>query len=117
MTTGSDIVVSVAQFAAGGTIVQAMVAIFRRRGELRQLDRQIESVAIDTADQVVMMLHAELVDSKEEAGRLKLERAGLERQIEALTAQMSSTRTELTTTRAELLTARADLARKRDRRR
>jgi regulator of replication initiation timing len=116
MTTGTDIVVSIAQVAAGGTIVQAMVAIFRRRGELRQLDRQTESVAIDTADQVVTMLRTELIDAREENGRLKLERAGLQRRIEVLTEEVSNTRAELATTRAELLAARAGPARKRDRR-
>jgi FtsZ-binding cell division protein ZapB len=116
VTTGTDVVVSIAQVAAGGTIVQAMVAIFRRRGELRQLDRQTESVAVDTADHVVTMLRTELIDAKEETGRLKLERSGLQRQVDALTQQVSALRVELTTTRAELLAAHADLSRKRDRR-
>jgi FtsZ-binding cell division protein ZapB len=117
MSTGSDIVVSIAQVAAGGTIVQAMVALFRRRGELRQLDRQTESVAIETADHVVTMLRTELDGAKEDNGRLRLERASLQRQVEALTEDVSRIRAELTTTRAELVAVRADVARRRDRRR
>jgi FtsZ-binding cell division protein ZapB len=115
MSTGSDIVVSIAQVAAGGTIVQAMVALFRRRGELRRLDRQTDSVAVETADHVVSMLRTELDELQEENGRLKLEGAGSQRRIEALTEEIFKIRAELTTTRAELDTARADLARRRDR--
>ncbi|MQY08311.1 hypothetical protein [Actinomadura macrotermitis] len=104
--SSADIVVSVAQVAAGGTIVQALVAVMRRRSELRQLDRQTESVAVDTADQLVTMLRRELLDAKEEISGLKQDRASLVQQIELLSRQVS-------TASADLAVARADLARTR----
>lgn len=100
----ADVIVSIAQVAAGGTIVQAMVAVMRRRSELRQLDRQSESVAVGTADQVVTMLRRELVDAKQDVAELKQERANLLRQVESLGQQVSSVS-------ADLAVARADLAR------
>lgn len=102
MTGGADIVVSIAQVAAGGTVVQAMVALFRRRGELRQLDRQTESVAVDTADQLVTMLRTELVDAKAEIARLKLERDDLQRRVGTLSEQVGAARSELAAARAEM---------------
>lgn len=109
MSSGTDVVVSIAQVAAGGTIVQAMVALFRRRSELRQLDRQTESVAVDTADQVVTMLRTELVDAKAEIARLKGEREAMERQAGELGRQVNAAR-------AELAAVQSDLARLRGRR-
>lgn len=102
MSSGTDVVVSIAQVAAGGTIVQAMVALFRRRSELRQLDRQTESVAVDTADQVVTMLRTELVDAKAEIARLKHERDEMERHADALGRQVRTARDELAAVQADL---------------
>ncbi|MFG2003174.1 hypothetical protein ACGFNU_28840 [Spirillospora sp. NPDC048911] len=98
----ADVIVSIAQVAAGGTIVQAMVAVFRRRSELRQLDRQSESVAVDTADQVVTMLRRELVESKQEVTDLKQDRADLQRQIGTLSEHVSKVSADLAMARADL---------------
>ncbi|MGK5550701.1 hypothetical protein ACSNOI_03725 [Actinomadura kijaniata] len=83
MTT-TDIVVTLAQVAAGGGLVQAVVAVMRRRGELRQLDRQSESLAVDTADQLVLMLRRELRESREELDDLRRDRDSLQRRLDAL---------------------------------
>ncbi|MEU5882164.1 hypothetical protein [Spirillospora sp. NPDC047279] len=103
----TDIIVSIAQVAAGGTIVQAMVAVFRRRGELRQLERQNESVAVDTADQLVGMLRRELVESKQELADVKQDRENLQRQVGSLSEHVSKVS-------ADLAVARADISRMRD---
>lgn len=105
MTT-ADIVVSIAQVAAGGTIVQAMVAVMRRRSELRQLDRQTESVAVDTADQLVTMLRRELLEAKREVADLKQDRSTLLQQIETLGNQVSRVSADLAVARADLLRQR-----------
>ncbi|MBW8484883.1 hypothetical protein [Actinomadura parmotrematis] len=99
MTT-SDIVVSIAQLAAGGTIVQALVAVMRRRGELRQLDRQTESVAVSTADQLVTMLRRELMDAKAEVSGLRQDRSSLAEQVERLSRQVSEINADLAEARA-----------------
>ncbi|WP_018656958.1 hypothetical protein [Actinomadura flavalba] len=86
MTT-ADVIVSIAQIAAGGTIVQAVVAVLRRRSELRQLDRQSESLAVETADRLVGMLRAEMLAAHEQIAALRTERTALLRQIDDLTAR------------------------------
>ncbi|KAB2346451.1 hypothetical protein [Actinomadura rudentiformis] len=98
----ADIIVSIAQVAAGGTIVQAMVAVFRRRSELRQLDRQSDSVAVDTADQVVTMLRRELMESREELADVKQDRANLQRQVGTLSEHVSKVSADLAVARADL---------------
>lgn len=104
--TWADILVSVAQVAAGGGIVQAVLAFTRRRPELRQLDRTTDSVAVETADHVVGMLRTELDDAKAEIAELRKERtqerADQQRQIQALAEQVSLLRTELAIAKAEL---------------
>ncbi|MEU1393661.1 MULTISPECIES: hypothetical protein [unclassified Nonomuraea] len=67
--------VAVAQVAAGGTIVQGVVALIRRRSELRQLDRSSDSVAVETADHVVNLLRTELDATKAENAALKTDLA------------------------------------------
>lgn len=100
--TWTDILVSVAQVAAGGGIVQAVLAFTRRRPELRQLDRTTDSVAVETADHVVGMLRTELDAAKAENAELKKALADQQRQIQALAEQVSLLRTELAIAKAEL---------------
>jgi chromosome segregation ATPase len=94
--------VAVAQVAAGGTIVQGIVALVRRRSELRQLDRSSDSVAVETADHVVNLLRTELGDAKAENAALKTNLADQQRQIQALAEQVSTLRVELAIARAEI---------------
>jgi galactose-1-phosphate uridylyltransferase len=63
MIDTTTVFVSIAQVAAGGTIVQALLAVTRRRN-LRELDSN--STAGDAVDQVVGMLRTELRDAKAE---------------------------------------------------
>lgn len=97
-----DVLVSVAQVAAGGTIVQAVVAFTRRRSELRQLDRSSDSVAVETADHVVQLLRGELDDAKAENASLKKDLADQQRQLQSLAEQVSLLRADLAIARAEI---------------
>lgn len=102
----SDIAVSVAQVAAGGGIVQAILAFTKRRSELRQLDRDSDSVAVETADHVIQMLRTELDDAKEEIVEIKKgceeERRDLQGQIRVLGDRVASLSADLTIARAEI---------------
>jgi DNA repair exonuclease SbcCD ATPase subunit len=105
MKTG-DVLVSVAQVAAGGGIVKGIEAAIRRRSELRQLDRQSDSVEVSTAKDLVAMLRTELDDAKEELRRLKAdhatERADQQRQIQTLGERVSQLSTDLVVAQAEI---------------
>ncbi|MFB4273021.1 hypothetical protein [Nonomuraea sp. GTA35] len=100
--TWTEVLVSIAQVAAGGGIVQAIMAITRRRRDLRQLDRQTDSVAVETADKVVNMLRTELDTAKAEIAELRQERADQQRQIQQLAEQVSVLRAELAVAKAEI---------------
>ncbi|MDH2429306.1 hypothetical protein [Sphaerisporangium sp. TRM90804] len=100
--TWGQILLSIAQVAVGGGIVQAILAFTRRRSELRQLDRGSDSVAVETADQVVVMMRTEMQETKAENKELKADLADQQRQIEALAAEVSSLRAELAIARAEI---------------
>lgn len=102
----SDVIVSVAQVAAGGTIVQALVALLRRRSELRQLDRSTDGVVVETAESVVAMLHEELKANRVEMAQMKAdhkaEREDMQRQITQLSEELSRVRAELAYAKAEI---------------
>jgi predicted RNase H-like nuclease (RuvC/YqgF family) len=100
--TWSEVLVAVAQVAAGGTIVQGVMFMVRRRSELRQLDRTSDSVAVETADHVVNLLRTELDNTKAENKELKDQFADQQRQIQALAEQVSTLRVELAIARAEI---------------
>jgi non-homologous end joining protein Ku len=120
----TDVAVAVAQVAAGGGIVQAILALTRRRSELRRLDRDTDSVAVETADQVMGILRRELLAAKDEllaarqamdqlqAGHAQAiaqqkatqttERREHQRQIQGLVEQVSDLRDELRTAKAQI---------------
>lgn len=122
--TWTEIAVAVAQVAAGGGIVQAVLALTRRRSELRKLDRDADAVHVETADQLLGMLRAELNDAKvelrearsaiaqlktehaQEIARLQrehnAERIDQQRQIETLASTVSDLRAELAVARSEI---------------
>lgn len=117
--TGQEIVVAIAQVAAGGTIVQGLVAFMRRRSELRKIDRESESVAVETADRVLVMLRTELEtaradrirvekESAEQRAAAQQERRQLRDQIAHLTAEVSRLSGELATARREIARMRGD---------
>lgn len=99
----SDVLVSVAQVAAGGTIVQGVVALIRRRSELRQLDRNTDSVVVETAEHLVVVLRAELDDAKAEIKQMKEERADMQRQVQALGERVSKLSADLVVAKAEIV--------------
>lgn len=108
MSGTADVLVSIAQVAAGGTIVQALVAFMRRRGELKALDRSSDSVAVDTADQVIIMLRTELRDAKTEMKQLKEEYSA---EIRRLTGELDTLRERVGAVNADLAAARAEMIR------
>jgi hypothetical protein len=75
MPAVTDVLISVAQIAFGGSIVQAGVAYFRRKPELRKLDEEADSVAVSTAEKLVLMLRAQVLamrdDAEDQAGKYK----------------------------------------------
>jgi chromosome segregation ATPase len=102
----SDVIVSIAQVAAGSTIVQGILAFFRRRSELRQLDTASDSVIVGTAEHVITLLRTELDAAKAEIKQLKTdhaaERADLQRQLTRLGEQVSKVTAELVVAKAEI---------------
>lgn len=102
----TDVAVSVAQVAAGGGIVQAILAFTRRRSELKQLDRDSDSVAVETADHVIKLLREELDDAKKEIVEIKHgceeERRDLQGQIRVLGDRIAGLSADLTVARAEI---------------
>jgi chromosome segregation ATPase len=102
----SDVIVSIAQVAAGGTIVQGLLAFFRRRSELRQLDTNSDNVIVGTAEHVITMLRTELDDAKDEIKQLKTdhaaERADMQRQLSRLGEDISRVRAENVVMKAEI---------------
>jgi multidrug resistance efflux pump len=104
---GGEVLVSIAQVAAGGTIVQAVMAFIRRRSELRQLDRQTDSVAVETADHVVVILRTELDAAKAEIKDLKTdhasERTDMQRQVQILGERVSRLNAELVIAQSEIV--------------
>lgn len=103
-----DILISIAQVAAGGGLVQGVMAFVRRRRDFRQLDRQTDSVAVETADHVVTMLRTELDTAKAEIAEQRAERADQQRQIQSLAEQISTLRADLAIARAEISRLRDD---------
>ena len=102
----SDVIVSIAQVAAGGTIVQAIVAMMRRRSELRQLDRSTDGVVVETAEHLVTMLREDLVGARAEIAQMKKDSASreadMQRQITRLGEDLSRVRAELVVAKAEI---------------
>lgn len=102
----SDVLVSIAQVAAGGGLVQGALAFFRRRTELRQLDTQSDNVIVGTAEHLVTLLRDELSEAKKEIRQLKTdhaaERADMQRQITRLGEQVSKVSSDLVVARAEI---------------
>jgi hypothetical protein len=102
----SDVIVSIAQVAAGGTIVQGILAFFRRRTELRQLDTQADNVIVGSAEHLVVMLREELTETKAEMRQSKKDHAAevadLQRQVSRLGDQVSKVTAELVVARAEI---------------
>jgi predicted RNase H-like nuclease (RuvC/YqgF family) len=99
--TWTEILISIAQVAAGGGVVQAIMAWSRRR-QLRQMDRETDSVAVRTANEVVGTLRTELADAKAENAVLKQTLADQQRQIQGLAEQVSTLRVDLAIARAEI---------------
>lgn len=102
----SDVIVSIAQVAAGGGLVQGILAFFRRRGELRQLDTQSDNVIVGTAEHVITLLRTELDDAKQEIKQLKsdhaAERADMQRQLSRLGDDISHVRAANVVMKADL---------------
>ncbi|GAA3039716.1 hypothetical protein [Streptosporangium longisporum] len=107
--TWADAAVFIAQGIVGGGIVQAFIAITKRRSELRQLDRGTDSVMVETASGVVTMLRTELESAKSENATLEAKLADQQakladqqRQIHLLGERISELRTDLVIAKAEI---------------
>lgn len=97
-----NVAVAVAQVFLGGSLVQLVLALTRRRSELRQLDRQSDSIVIEGAEHVVQMLRAEVARAEEKITQLQVERNDLVRQIKLLGDQVSQQGADLAVARAEI---------------
>lgn len=91
----ADVAVSIAQVAAGGGIIQGIVAYTKRRSAMRQLDRDSDSRAVKTADSVIEMLHEEL-------DMMRIERDELRKQVRRLGNQVTRCEANLAIARAEI---------------
>lgn len=97
-----NVAVAVAQVFLGGSLVQLVLALTRRRSELRQLDRQSDSIVVEGAEHVVQMLRAEVARAEEKITQLQVERNDLVRQIKLLGDQVSQQGADLAVARAEI---------------
>jgi septal ring factor EnvC (AmiA/AmiB activator) len=104
-----QVLVSIAQVAAGGSIVQGFLALARRRTELRQLDRQVDSVAVETADRLVSMQRAELETREKQIAELTQSREDLRRQLAVLAERVSSVQADLIVSQTEINRLRLEL--------
>jgi len=104
----SSVVVAIAQVAAGGTIVQGVMAFVRRRSELRQLDSQSDNVAVGTAEHLIIMLRTELDNAKKE---MATERSSHKAELEDVHRQIMKLGTDLSAVRAENVVMRAEITR------
>lgn len=108
MSSGTSVLVSIAQVAAGGTIVQGLLALARRRSELKNLDKQTDSVAVATANSMIITLREELT-RREQAADAAEKRRDTER--EETRRQIAALRDEVETLRGQLVAAQAELYR------
>lgn len=99
----SDVLVSIAQVAVGGGIVQAVLAFTRRRPELRQLDSTTDSVVVETAQGLVVELRTELKEAKAENRQLKADLADMQRQVTTLGERVSKLSADLVVAKAEIV--------------
>jgi len=100
-----EAVVRVAEIALGGSIVQAIVAFLRRRGEARQLDRETDSIAVDTAEKTVLLVRSQLEQATNRVNELEDELEDRTREITRLAGQVVKLRAEVAVLRAEQATA------------
>jgi uncharacterized protein YgiM (DUF1202 family) len=102
----SNVAVSVAQIAAGGTIAQMIRVVVNRRSELRQLDNRTDSVAVENAAHVIKLLRTELDANIAKTAKLEkdyaAERADMQRQITRLGEDVSRVRAENVVMKAEI---------------
>jgi capsule polysaccharide export protein KpsE/RkpR len=98
----SDVVVNIATVATGGTVVQGVVLLLRRRSELRQLDAQSDQVAVETAGQLVVMLRGELAEKKTELQDLRTDRDTWRSQVADLAGQVATLRAQVAVKEAEI---------------
>lgn len=114
MSDVTQVVTAIAQVAAGGTIVQGIMALVRRRGELRQLDNQNDSVAVGTAEHVIKLVRDELDGTKKELELEKKarqeERDQFQRQIQLLSEKVARLSTDNAIMKAELARLRGQTA-------
>lgn len=100
--TGQLLISLVAVFFGGGA-VQLIVAVFRRRSELGEIDARTESMTANIADQLAARLAGE-------NARLETRATKLETNIETLRSGLDATRTENARLILEIVALRTDLA-------
>lgn len=96
-----QVVVSVAQVALGGSIVQGVLALTRRRGELKQLDRQSDSVVVESANNLVQMHRAALESAEKKIAELTDSREDMRRQLQSLAERLSALQADLAILQAD----------------
>lgn len=102
MSRAGDVAVNIATVATGGSVVQGVMMLLRRRGELRQLDTQSDQLAVETAGQLVAMLRGELAEKKTEIRELRTDRDTWRAQAAELAEAVARLRAELAVKDAEL---------------
>lgn len=92
----------VAKVAVGGSLAQAVVTLLRRRSEVRQLDRETDSVAVETMESVIVRLHSELDHTKADFVQVNEECCRKDAQVRRLSDRVVKAETENSTLRAEV---------------
>jgi SMC interacting uncharacterized protein involved in chromosome segregation len=104
MSALPQIVTSIASVTIGGSIVQALLAVSRRRSDMRKVDTGSDSIAIHNANDVVVMMRQEMERKEMEASnrikQLESEKVGHEREITRLANQVSELKADLAVERS-----------------
>jgi len=96
----------VAKVAVGGSLAQAIVTLLRRRSEVRQLDRETDSVAVETMEAVIVRLRSELEQVEGSLAEVQDECRRKDAQVRRLSDRVVKAETENSTLRAEVVMLR-----------
>lgn len=92
----------VLKVAAGGGIVQALLAYVRSREDSRKTAGEAQSVVVGTMESIVIRLRSELSDAERQLSSLRRQVEFRDREIERLAEQVVEQSSQVAALRAEL---------------
>ncbi|MGH8906097.1 MAG: hypothetical protein ACRD0K_06205 [Egibacteraceae bacterium] len=106
----SDFLSRVAPVFIGGGAVQAVLALSKRRGESRQLDRQTDSVAVESTERAIRVVNQQLDRAMQQIEERDTDLAERAQQVKRLADQKARLRTQVLNLQADLALARSRIA-------